>query len=58
VVSCGDAVLGVGSGLLVFLQGLAADECGDALEKTWIKRGELRGFCGKFAGRYFAMVRG
>jgi hypothetical protein len=27
------------------------------LEKTWIKRGELRGFCGKFAGRYFAMVR-
>jgi hypothetical protein len=26
--------------------------------KTWIKRGELHGFCGQFAGCYRPMVRG
>jgi hypothetical protein len=26
------------------------DRDGNWVEKTWIKRGELRGFCGRFAG--------
>jgi hypothetical protein len=31
---------------------LEGDEVEDGMGKTWIQRGELRGFCGQFAGCY------
>jgi hypothetical protein len=37
---------------------LEDDEGGNWVGKTWIKRGELRGFCGQFAGCYRPVVRG
>jgi hypothetical protein len=40
------------------LQELEDNEGGNWVGKTWIKRGELRGFCGQFAGCYRPMVRG
>jgi hypothetical protein len=47
--------LGLSLGIFGKLQD---DEGGNWMGKTWTKRGELRGFCGQFAGCYRLMPRG
>ena len=60
MVSCGEFPVVWGWLRLIggYLPEWEDDQGGNWVGKTWIKRGELRGFCGQFAGCYCPMLRG